>query len=192
MSLGTIDPIELEMLKSKYPELVKLMDENTIDINLLPQIIEVVVSDKVGNFDTSKLDLIKWDTINTLESSTDTFNEPEPLIRPSGLITSLSFDEDEHDFGEVEEGEIVTHVFRLQNTWEQPLVISNAKATCGCTVPHWPKDPIVPGDYAEIQVDFDTKNKGIIGGKPQSKRIRIITNTDPVNNYLTVKCVVKK
>jgi len=106
---------------------------------------------------------------------------------PVGPITSIEFVDTEHDFGTVAEGEKVTYVYKFKNTGTEPLIISNAKATCGCTVPQWPREPIPPGESNEIKVQFDTKNKGKVGGGLQSKRVTITANTDPVNTYVTIK-----
>lgn len=115
----------------------------------------------------------------------------EPAV-PVGPITTIEFDETEYDFGTVMEGEKVVHVYKFKNTGSEPLIISNAKATCGCTVPSWPREPIAPGERGEIKVQFDSKNKGKVGGQVQSKRVTITANTDPVNSYVTVKGKVDK
>lgn len=85
------------------------------------------------------------------------------------------------------EGAHVVHVFKFKNTGTEPLIISNARGSCGCTVPTWPKDPIAPGASGEVKVDFDT------AGKPgnQSKRITVIANTNPTETYLTIQGIVR-
>ncbi|CAL2101834.1 conserved exported protein of unknown function [Tenacibaculum sp. 190130A14a] len=87
----------------------------------------------------------------------------------------ISFDREVHDFGTVPEGEIVKTSFIVTNTGKSDLVITNAQATCGCTVPEWPKNtPIKPGETGEIKVSFNTS------GKPnkQSKSVTLFTNTE--------------
>lgn len=86
---------------------------------------------------------------------------------------SISFDKTTHDFGTVEEGSIVKTVFTISNSGKTDLIITEAKASCGCTVPVWPKEPIKSGDSAELKVEFNTS------GKPnrQSKTITLFTNT---------------
>ena len=133
--------------------------------------------------------------------STTTPNEVTPISNPAanaepdvpvGPVTSIEFEETEFDFGMVMEGEKVSHTYKFKNTGSEPLIISNAKATCGCTVPSWPREPIAPGESSEIKVQFDTKNKGKVGGQVQSKRVTITANTDPVNSYVTIKGKVDK
>jgi len=128
---------------------------------------------------------------NTPSPIADPTKGNEPAV-PVGPITSVEFEETEYDFGTVMEGEKVVHVYKFKNTGDEPLIISNAKATCGCTVPSWPKEPIAPGEASEIKVQFDTKNKGKVGGQVQSKRVTITANTDPVNSYVTIKGKVDK
>lgn len=83
------------------------------------------------------------------------------------------FDKTEHDFGTVAEGTVVETSFMIKNTGKVDLVVTNATATCGCTVPSWPKEPIKPGESGEVKVRFDS------AGKPnrQSKTITLFTNT---------------
>lgn len=109
-----------------------------------------------------------------------------------GPLTKIEFDEETFEFGTVMEGEKIKNIFEFTNTGKEPLVISNAKGSCGCTVPEWPKEPILPGETGQILVQFDSKGKGKIGGNKQSKRVTITTNTDPANNYLVIKGTVEK
>ncbi len=116
-------------------------------------------------------------------------NEPEV---PAGPTTTVEFAELEYDFGTIMEGDKATYEYAFTNTGDEPLIISNAKGSCGCTVPQWPKEPIAPGASSSIKVQFDSKGKGKVGGNAQSKRVTITANTDPVNTYLTIKGTVDK
>ena len=111
-----------------------------------------------------------------------TANNATSVPTPTGPTTAISFDESTFDFGDVNEGESVSHVYTFTNTGNEPLVISNAKGSCGCTVPKWPKTPIPPGETGEIQVEFNSKGKS---GK-QTKRVTITANTDPATTFLTI------
>lgn len=90
-------------------------------------------------------------------------------------VAKISLSEIIYDFGTVNEGDIVTHVFPFENTGKIPLLITDARSTCGCTVPNWPQEPIPPGGKNEIKVKFDTDKKT----KNQTKTITIISNTYP-------------
>jgi len=92
-----------------------------------------------------------------------------------------------YDFGKVKEGEIVEKTFAFQNTGKSPLLISNITASCGCTTPEWPKEPIPPGGESTIVVRFNST------GKPgqQSKAVTITANTEPPVIELFIKGVVE-
>ncbi|MTB52132.1 DUF1573 domain-containing protein [Lewinella sp. W8] len=87
----------------------------------------------------------------------------------------ITFAEPEFLFGEVKEGKVIEHEFPFTNSGTQPLLISDARTTCGCTVSEHPTEPIEPGETGVIRVSFDTKNKY---GR-QRKPITIIANTYP-------------
>ena len=128
-------------------------------------------------------------TTSATATSADAATEPAV---PAGPLTTLQFSEETYDYGEVMEGEKVNHKYTFTNTGSEPLIISNAKGSCGCTVPNWPRNPIAPGETGEIDVTFDSKGKGKVGGNLQSKRVTITANTDPANTYLTIKGKVNK
>ncbi|MBK8406020.1 MAG: DUF1573 domain-containing protein [Saprospiraceae bacterium] len=111
---------------------------------------------------------------------------------PTGPTTTVEYETMVYDFGEVKEGEHVKYAFKFKNTGSEPLVISDAKGSCGCTVPDWPREPIAPGASAEIKVDFDSKGKGSDDGSKQTKRVTVTGNTNPAQTYLTISGVVKK
>ncbi len=95
-------------------------------------------------------------------------------------VAKMVFEETIHRFGSVKEGEIVKHTFSFVNGGTVPLVITNAKSTCGCTIPKWPREAIAPGEESKIEVKFDTKNKE----GNQSKPITITANTYPQKTIL--------
>lgn len=90
-------------------------------------------------------------------------------------VAKLSFEIEKYDFGKVNEGEIVYHVFEFENVGKVPLLIRDVRSTCGCTVPEWPETPVAPGERGSISVKFDTTNKY----SEQSKPIIITANTYP-------------
>lgn len=102
--------------------------------------------------------------------------------------TVMEFEDSNFNFGTITSGEKVSHVFKFTNTGDVPLVITNVKGSCGCTVPFYPKVPILPGESSEIEVSYDSKNKEGL----QSKRVTITANTDPATFYLSVKGEVLK
>ncbi len=96
-------------------------------------------------------------------------------------------EESSYDFGKIKEGEIVEKSFAFKNTGEGPLVISNISASCGCTTPEWPKDPIAPGAESTILVRFNSTGKS----GPQNKTVTITANTEPAVTELYIKGIVE-
>lgn len=92
----------------------------------------------------------------------------------------MKFDKDTHDFGKIKSGDKVTYEFNFTNTGKSPLIITDAVASCGCTKPEWPKEPIKPGDAAKIKVTFNSAGKVGL----QDKQITITANTTPAQNIV--------
>ncbi|MNJ83885.1 hypothetical protein D3C87_13140 [compost metagenome] len=83
----------------------------------------------------------------------------------------IEFAKETHDYGNIKYGANGTCTFSFTNTGNAPLIISNAKGSCGCTVPEWPKEPIAPGAKGVITVKYDTKRSGAI-----NKNVTITSN----------------
>ncbi len=90
------------------------------------------------------------------------------------------------DFGDLTEGQVVEHTFKFKNEGEFPLIINNVTASCGCTIPQWPHDPIGPNEQNAIKVRFNTKGKR----GPQSKTVTVYANTDPAYSEIKFTAVV--
>ena len=93
------------------------------------------------------------------------------------LIDSL------YDFGKITDGEKVEYSFRFKNTGKNPLIITNASASCGCTVPEKPEEPVKPGETGFIKVAFDSK--GRVGDA--HKEIFVASNANPGFPTLAIK-----
>ena len=107
-------------------------------------------------------------------------------IVPAGAFPKFTFEQEEHNFGQIRDGDIVSHTFRFTNSGEAPLIISKATAACGCTVPQWPKQPIPVGGSGEIQVQFDSSNKPGM----QNKVVTITANTESKVKKLLIRAQV--
>ena len=102
----------------------------------------------------------------------------------------IEFKEDTVDYGKIENGSNGVRTFIFKNTGNAPLVITNVKSSCGCTVPKKPTAPIAPGEKGEIEVKYDTKRTGFI-----RKTITVTSNASNVKNgvsYLKIKGEIKK
>ncbi|RNL54550.1 DUF1573 domain-containing protein [Pedobacter jejuensis] len=95
----------------------------------------------------------------------------------------ITFEREIFDFEKIQQGEKVQHDFKFKNTGKSPLIISNATATCGCTIPETPKEPILPGKEGVIKVVFNSEGKMGM----QDKVITVTSNANP--NVSTVHLV---
>ncbi len=107
-------------------------------------------------------------------------------VKPEGPLPTFTWSEEEHDFGTISEGDVVEHTFTFTNNGEAPLIIESARASCGCTVPSWTKEPVPVGGTGEIQVKFDSKGKPNV----QNKTVTITANTYPKVSRLRIKTFV--
>jgi len=107
---------------------------------------------------------------------------------PVGPTTVMTLDETVFDFGVIEEGEKISHVYTITNTGKEPLIIKNAKGSCGCTVPTYEKAPILPGESSEIKIRYATNRLGKI-----NKTVTLYTNEgDDAKRVIKVVGMVNK
>ena len=114
-------------------------------------------------------------------------------MRPDGTIDSsylpiLKWDEVVYDFGTIHQGEIVEKKYTFKNIGTAPLLILNATSTCGCTIPDWPKNHILPDSSGTVLVKFNSTNKE----GPQNKEVTIFANTIPNQSKINIKGNVEK
>ncbi len=123
--------------------------------------------------------------------SPDIVNNPETangeVLNNTGL-PKFDFAEITHDFGTLKSGSSVTYEFKFKNSGDKDLIIAQAKGSCGCTQPEYPKDPVAPGDEGVIKVTFNST--GISG--QITKNVTIIANTSPSTKVLTITAEVIK
>ncbi len=123
------------------------------------------------------------------ESKIQSDNVAEAAARDanSGKLPSIEFNETVHDFGTIPNGTPVSTVFTYKNTGESPLVVSDIKSTCGCTVPSdWTKE-VMPGQTGEFKVNFDGKGNG----NQVTKTITLTTNTEKGSETVSIKAFVE-
>lgn len=110
----------------------------------------------------------------------------EPETKPEGPLPVFEFEQEEYDFGTINEGDEVEYTFKFKNVGEAPLIIQSARGSCGCTVPNPPKEPIGVGETGEMLVKFNSK------GKPnmQNKTVTVTANTWPKTTTLRIKAMV--
>ena len=106
--------------------------------------------------------------------------------KPEGPLPLAIYETTDHDFGTVNEGQKVTHIYKVKNTGEAPLIIQSAQPSCGCTVPDWSKDPIPVGGTGFVKAEFDSSGKPGIN----NKTITVTANTWPKTTTLRFKAMV--
>lgn len=105
----------------------------------------------------------------------------------SSKFPVLEFDKKEHDFGEIEAKKSVETVFKYKNTGEAPLVITDIKSSCGCTVPQdWSREPLAPGEEGQFTVKFNGS-----GSNKISKSITVTANTEKGSEIVKIAAFIK-
>lgn len=94
---------------------------------------------------------------------------------PADRAAVMSFENENYNFGKISQGEKISYSYKVKNVGKSPLIIINATATCGCTVPEIPPTPIKPGEEGEIKVVFDSQGKMGM----QDKVITVMSNAHP-------------
>jgi len=123
-------------------------------------------------------------------AQTDVIKDAKVVMEDANTADSpkMDFETLELDYGTIDQGSEPLRVFKFSNTGASPLVITNAKGSCGCTVPSYPKTPIMPGEESAIEVRYDTNRVG-----PFTKRVTLTTNENGENTVvLTIKGKVNK
>ena len=115
------------------------------------------------------------------------FAQDKPAeVKPNPNAPKIKFVQESFDFGTVVEGPQATHEFKFKNEGKEPLILSNVKASCGCTVPTTPKEPIAPGAKGKIGVKYATDRVG-----PFTKTVTVTSNAEgQATKTLTIKGTV--
>lgn len=138
-------------------------------------------SSYIGNI--NKFSLPVKNNINSIDSGI-----PPTKSMPDMPPTTIKFDTIKHDFGIIKDNKKVYTTFNFTNTGKEPLLIYSAEASCGCTVPEWPKEPVAPGATGKITVAFDPDGKS----GEHSKTIVVKANTEPSTSVLIISATIVK
>lgn len=103
----------------------------------------------------------------------------------AGKFPVMEFAETEFDFGTIDQGTAVEHKFSFTNTGDAPLVIVDAKSSCGCTVPEFTREPVAPGATGDMLVKFNGSGKNQV-----SKTVTITANTATGKETIKIKAFV--
>lgn len=98
----------------------------------------------------------------------------------------ITFEKETIDYGTIEKGADGKREFEFTNTGKEPLIITRAVGSCGCTVPTWPKEPIAPGETGVIKVKYDTQRVGAF-----TKSVTVTSNASNSTKVVKIKGLVK-
>ena len=110
----------------------------------------------------------------------------EEIEIDSTVFAQIVFEKSDYSFGDLNQGEKAEHMFYFKNTGNSPLILNNVLSTCGCTVPEWPRQPILPDSISYIKVVFDSSTK--IGR--QNKVITVRSNSSEGDARLRISAMV--
>jgi hypothetical protein len=115
--------------------------------------------------------------------STDLVTSPKSATETSDKQAAIKFDKEEHDFGTLLQGEVVSYSFHFTNVGNMPLIVSEVGSSCGCTVGDYPREPIAPGKTGSIKVTYNSAGHHGF----QSRYLTVMTNTNPAKTTLRIK-----
>ena len=119
--------------------------------------------------------------------STDLVTSPKSATETSDKQAAIKFDKEEHDFGSLLQGEVVSYSFHFTNIGNMPLIISEVGSSCGCTVGDYPREPIAPGKTGDIKVTYNSAGHHGF----QSRILTVMSNTNPAKTTLRIKSTVQ-
>lgn len=111
---------------------------------------------------------------NNNSSTTDSATLAENVL-PEGEAPKVQVENPIYEFGKIKQGDKIQHEFTFKNVGKSPLIITDASATCGCTIPEYPTEPIKPGESGKIKVIFNSTGKMGL----QDKIVTITSNANP-------------
>lgn len=142
-----------------------------------------VACEKNANEAKSDANLNSTSSVNSTEQNPKNSQKEEKKDIPKAVI---KFETETYNFGTINQGEQVTYTYKFKNEGKNPLIIESAKASCGCTVPTYPKEPIPPGGTGEIIAQYNGSGSGDV-----TKTITITANTEPSTTVLSIKGFVR-
>lgn len=152
-------------------------NKQTIQISFISFIVAFAISFSITSCDSDPSKKIKEENVQSTKDR----------LKNTSDFPVIQFDKNNHDFGEIQEGDVAETEFMFTNVGKSDLIISDASGSCGCTVPDYPKNiPIKPGESGKIKVKFDSNNRPGM----QRKAVTLITNTLKEKQILNIKSIV--
>ncbi|WP_353780168.1 DUF1573 domain-containing protein [Winogradskyella sp. 3972H.M.0a.05] len=100
-------------------------------------------------------------------------------------IAIIDFETEVVDYGTIEQGSDGMRIFVFTNTGDAPLIITDVKTSCGCTVPNYSKEPILPGQVGQLEIKYNTKKLGAF-----TKTVTVLSNAKEAKKVLKIKGTV--
>jgi len=152
-------------------------NKQTIQISFISFIVAFAISFSITSCDSDPSKKINEENVQSTKDR----------LKNTSDFPVIQFDKNNHDFGEIQEGDVAETEFMFTNVGKSELIISDASGSCGCTVPDYPKNiPIKPGESGKIKVKFDSNNRPGM----QRKAVTLITNTLKGKQILNIKSIV--
>jgi len=152
-------------------------NKQTIQISFISFIVAFAISFSITSCDSDPSKKIKEENVQSTKDR----------LKNTSDFPVIQFDKNNHDFGEIQEGDVAETEFMFTNVGKSDLIISDASGSCGCTIPDYPKNiPIKPGESGKIKVKFDSNNRPGM----QRKAVTLITNTLKGKQILNIKSIV--
>ncbi len=161
------------------------MKINSIKIGAFAMLLAIGVSCNPADSQEAKIKALeeKIAALETTNSAVTPVNVQSTQPADPSTLGQFQFATTEYDFGTINEGKVVEHIFNFTNNGQAPLVISNITASCGCTSPDWTKTPVKPGEQGFVKVVFNSTAKS----GSQAPTVTIQANTDPTVTRLRLK-----
>lgn len=163
------------------------MIKKVVDLAVIASVLLVVSCKEKDQFSTIQVDGKNMVVANDAITGEVTKAQPKTTMKPEDYPEIEIENDGEFDFGTINEGDKVEHVFKFKNVGKKgELVVVEARASCGCTVPEWTKEPLKVGESGEIKIVFNS------AGKPgqQNKTVTLTTNTELGHKLIKFKANV--
>ncbi len=131
----------------------------------------------------------KTSKLETTKSGAPRVEAKTPAVKPAAAVSTgnskpseITWTEDSYNFGDIAKGKPVSHEFTFKNTTKETILITNVKASCGCTATNYTKTPIKPGETGSVTATYNAANPGSF-----TKTVTVTTNDSDVKKTLTIK-----
>lgn len=141
---------------------------------------------KIAELESRLAELEGKKAVNPTATVPSPATQPVTEAKPEGPLPKFEFETVDHDFGTIQEGQVVEYTYKFKNIGDAPLIIQAAQGSCGCTASDWTKTPIPAGGTGYVKAKFDSNGRPNI----QNKTVTVTANTYPKQSVLRFKAMV--